>query len=110
MTKGYFYPYSDRVKAPVAGTGLMDSEGGQQFCMEVDLTSNSTQGGADGTVQETDVPEHSDHPPNAPDNGAGNNKQLSYEDYFKVLQSIAGGTGSLDEGLDQIAMEKPTYL
>ena len=95
-----------RVKAPVAGIGSKDSEGSQKFCMEADITSNSTQGGADDTVQDTVVSEHSGHSPNAPKNGAGN-KQLSYADHLKVFQSIAGGAGSLDEGLDQTALEKP---
>ena len=61
---------SDRVEAPVAITGPMDSEGGQQFCMVVDLTSNSTHLRADGVVQDTVVSEHSNHPPYAPENGA----------------------------------------
>ena len=39
---------SDRVEAPVAGTGLMDSEGGQTFCMEATLRSNFAQGGSRG--------------------------------------------------------------
>ena len=52
------------------------------------------------------MPENSGHLPNTTVNGAGN-KQLSYADHLKELQSIAGGAGSLDEGLDQTALEKP---
>ena len=69
---------SYRVPAPVASTGPTDSGGEQQFCMMVDLTPNSTQGGEDGTVQDTVVPENSVHPPNAPENGAENKNQMSY--------------------------------
>ena len=78
--------------------------------MEVDLTTVSTQGGEDGTVQDTAESEHRDHPVNAPNNGAVENKPLSYADHFKILQSLAGGTVSLDEvqGLDQTVLEKPT--
>ena len=90
---------SDRVEALVDGTCLMDFEGGQKFCMESALRSNSAQGGADGAVQDCTVMlERSDLPLCAPGNGAGNNIRLSYADHLKVLQSIAGGTGSLDEG------------
>ena len=42
-------------------------------------------------------------------NVVGNNLRTSYGEHLKVLQSIAGGTGSLDEdqGLEQRALEKP---
>ena len=36
---------SYRLEAPAVGTGLMDSEGGQKFCIEAALTSSSAQGG-----------------------------------------------------------------
>ena len=57
-----------RVPTPVASTDPTDSGGGHKFCMEVDLTSNSTQGGEDDTVQDTAVFQHSGHPPNTPGN------------------------------------------
>ena len=64
----------------------------------VDLTSHSTQGGADDTVQDTAVPEHSVHLPNASENDAVNKKRLSNADHLKELQSMALGDGSLEKG------------
>ena len=54
--------------------------------------------------------EHSDHPPDAPDDGVGIDTLLSYADHAKRMQSIADGIGSLDQdpGLDQTALNKPT--
>ena len=63
--------------------------------MEVDLPAVSTQGGADGTVQDTTVPENIVHQPNAPENGANNKNQMSYADHLKETQGIAGGVGRL---------------
>ena len=81
----------------MASKGPKDSEGDQQFCMEMDLTSNSVQGGADGTVQDTVVPEDSVHPPNAPDNGYGKDTLLRYVENVRNMQTIAGGTGIFDQ-------------
>ena len=69
---------SDRVKAPVAGTGPMDSEGGQQFCMEADLTPSSAQGGSRNELQAIVLLEHIQHP--LPASGAGNTEKPSYAD------------------------------
>ena len=96
-----------RVSAPVASTGPTDSGGGvKNFAwIYVDLPADSTQGGADGTVQDTVVPKLSAHQLNAPENGVNNNeKQMSYADHLKC---IAGSDGSVRKGLDKAALEKP---
>ena len=74
--------------------------------MKVDLPAVSIQGGVDGIVQDTLVPKHSVHQPNAPENSANNKNQMSYAEHLKETQSIAGGVGSLDEGLSQAALER----